>query len=349
MTEIDPGQGSSPETCDGRDNDCSGLPDDSIPSVTCYTGPPGSEGVGICAGGDTSCVGGTLSCGGEVLPGPETCDGFDNDCDGVVDDGDSSCGGICPLADLATACDGPDADSCTDDLRVCDGRNATACPTGEDDIDVCDGLDNDCNQGPDDPFECILGAGRSCTTGCGTTGSQTCGATCTWSTCVPPGEACGNGIDDNCDGVTDPPCASGTTCLAGACRPHPPCTLVTFGGHSYAVCTGTSSWTGARAYCASYGWYLTTIGSSSENTFLLDRIAGEAWIGYNDISIEGGFVWASGESSFYTAWCGGEPNNEGGSEDCTLLVRSAFYCGSCRCWNDARCSEARAFICEWGS
>ncbi len=54
----------------------------------CYTGPSGTEGVGVCHGGTQTCAGGVFGpCEGEVLPSPEVCDGLDDDCNGIVDDG----------------------------------------------------------------------------------------------------------------------------------------------------------------------------------------------------------------------------------------------------------------------
>ncbi len=59
-------------------------------SVTCYTGPDGTEGMGICAAGWRTCLpdGKALSeCAGQVLPTEsEICgNGLDDDCNGVVD------------------------------------------------------------------------------------------------------------------------------------------------------------------------------------------------------------------------------------------------------------------------
>jgi hypothetical protein len=59
----------------------------------CYSGPSGTEGVGVCHAGTQQCQSdGTWgSCHGDVTPSAETCDGFDNDCDGEIDNGD-----LCP-------------------------------------------------------------------------------------------------------------------------------------------------------------------------------------------------------------------------------------------------------------
>ena len=54
----------------------------------CYAGDPALIGIGDCTAGERACMGGFWTeCLGEVLPTNETCDGFDNDCDGKVDEG----------------------------------------------------------------------------------------------------------------------------------------------------------------------------------------------------------------------------------------------------------------------
>jgi subtilisin-like proprotein convertase family protein len=55
----------------------------------CYSGPNGTEDVGECKAGERTCSGGALgACEGEVLPVvPEQCDGLDDDCNGVTDNG----------------------------------------------------------------------------------------------------------------------------------------------------------------------------------------------------------------------------------------------------------------------
>lgn len=78
-----------PEVCNNVDDDCDFSVDEGL-SRSCYTGPVGTNGVGLCHAGSQTCSAGSwgASCPGQVIPVPETCgDGFDNDCDGFADEG----------------------------------------------------------------------------------------------------------------------------------------------------------------------------------------------------------------------------------------------------------------------
>ncbi len=69
------------ETCNNKDDDCDGLVDDSPVDAG---GQCGSS-VGSCSKGTLQCVNGGLSCQGQTAPVPDTCDGADNNCDGIID------------------------------------------------------------------------------------------------------------------------------------------------------------------------------------------------------------------------------------------------------------------------
>lgn len=68
-------------------------------SIGCFTGDPAWEGKGVCAAGVQACVAGFWDeCKGQILPGLEVCDGQDNDCDGLTDEGVKSKCDNCDLS-----------------------------------------------------------------------------------------------------------------------------------------------------------------------------------------------------------------------------------------------------------
>ncbi len=74
------------ETCNGTDDDCNGMVDEVAPR-TCFDGPAGSVGVGVCRAGTQACLAGAWGpCATQVVPGAEACNGLDDDCDGSVDE-----------------------------------------------------------------------------------------------------------------------------------------------------------------------------------------------------------------------------------------------------------------------
>ncbi len=68
--------------------------------VTCYGGPEGTLGVGICLPGLRTCLeDGWSPCEGQRLPISEACNDVDDDCDGAVDDGIAKGGLDCENCD----------------------------------------------------------------------------------------------------------------------------------------------------------------------------------------------------------------------------------------------------------
>ncbi|MBU1220225.1 hypothetical protein KKF34_10135 [Myxococcota bacterium] len=199
------------EICDLRDNDCDGLVDadddlsaDSRVGLTCYGDPDG-----ICAepsaAGTTSCVNGIVECAGPNLIGPnqvaETCNGLDDDCDGIVDDNTAGSGVSCGTSSnypcrLGTM-------TCTGGVLQCLGAIN---PTG---AETCNGIDDDCNGIVDDnPSD----AGGACdvrpaapvgaTSPC-QAGTLTCtgGVLQCLGSVGPTSTVDSCGVDANCDGV----------------------------------------------------------------------------------------------------------------------------------------------------
>ena len=85
---CDGNQGPSPETCNGLDDDCDGRVDNLEDSL-CYSlgDSDPTKNKGICHSGLSQCISGVNVCSFEQLPEPEVCNGLDDDCNGVVDDG----------------------------------------------------------------------------------------------------------------------------------------------------------------------------------------------------------------------------------------------------------------------
>ena len=131
-----------PEACNGADDDCDGTVDDDVAGLgaVCATGL-----AGVCSVGHMECTSGAPLCPPAVMPGslPETCDGEDEDCDGLTDE-DFSVGMACSagvgacLATGAVACSSPDSSECD---AVAGAPSAEVCDNGVD--EDCDGVADD--------------------------------------------------------------------------------------------------------------------------------------------------------------------------------------------------------------
>jgi hypothetical protein len=142
----------SAEACNTLDDDCDGTADDR-PGAACHCTDgaerPCGSAVGACMQGTQTCVDGDWGeCTGGVAPAPETCDGTDEDCNGMTDD---RAGDPCDCTDGATQACGSTVGLCMEGTQTCAGGHWSDCQGGVSPVaDVFDGQDNDCNGTADD-------------------------------------------------------------------------------------------------------------------------------------------------------------------------------------------------------
>ena len=200
--------GPSTDICDTFDNDCDGTPDQGFTDLgdACDNGELGicnEPGFRVCRADHLA----TICDAPAGTPATESCNGVDDDCDGVIDS-------IVEACYDETGCPGGSCiGECRTGTRTCPNNGWGACndvgPIGE----ICNGLDDDCDGTPDDGNP---GSGASCGSDVGLCESGTTNCQGGALACIdgvgPTTDICDT-FDNDCDGTPD----QGFTDLGDSC------------------------------------------------------------------------------------------------------------------------------------
>ena len=188
LNEVGPAE----EICNNKDDDCDNEIDEDLVQ-SC-----GSD-IGECTSGNQICVGVQWgSCEGSVPPALEECNGLDDNCDGLIDNGIE-----CECEDGETQSCGSSAGECEPGIQMCMAGVWGSCEGAiEPSVEICDNLDNDCDGFIDESLS--LQCGQTDLGVC-EYGTKIC-IYGNWTECTgivePSNETC-NSLDDDCDGDVD--------------------------------------------------------------------------------------------------------------------------------------------------
>lgn len=120
-------------------------------------------------------------------------------------------------------------------------------------------------------------------------------------------------------------------------------------GHTYHLLP-QSTWLEAEQWARSLGGHLVTINDPVEQAWVRGEFQNfgsalrELWIGQNDARVEGSWGWVSGQTSAYSNWLPGEPNNSTFSdpdgEHFGVMLSPVFGSSADGRWNDIHDTSA---------
>jgi hypothetical protein len=291
-----------------------------------------------CDDGD-ACTAGDACANGKCATGkPIDVKTVCNDANACTDEGCAAKTG-CTHSNNTAACD--DGSVCTKNEACaagkCVGGKLADCDDGKPCTnDLCDAVTGNCSW---------TGKTGACEDGNGCTQGDVCQA----ATCVPgvpitcdDGNSC---TTDACDGKTG---ACSFTVKAGGGVPA--CDGAVVGGRCMKAFQAASTRAAAEQACVVWGGHLTRVGSAQENAsvrLLATQGCGgavPAWIGLNDLAVEGKYEWPDGGAFGYSNWNPGEPNNCdaccGAPEDVVQMIDNGH-------WNDICSNQVMTcYVCQ---
>lgn len=240
-----------------------------------------------------------------------------------------ACGGDCAFGDTDKDTVNDCFDQCpSDPTKTTPGMCGCGVPDDDVDNDGVPGCKDRCKNYPDDQ---ALGD-------CGCPDAP-----------KPAGTKCNDGPcpgSSVCDGVGH--CGS-----ASACPVAPNCVTKQVDDHWYWFCPGNYTWQDARQRCANVQGNLVIADSSTENAFVAQNLIGSsAWIGANDLTVDGQWRWANPTSDGDRIWDGvanGHRYFTAFSSWASGAPAAGHACGAITTggrWVSDACSATRGFICE---